>query len=50
MNKEQHEEKLPTGKKEDVEFSMDLADEEDLKAKKRAEEADRRQEKKNHPS
>ncbi|MGU3473920.1 YfhD family protein [Paenibacillus sp. D51F] len=35
---------LPLGKSEDVEFSRDLADREDLEALQRAEEADRRAE------
>jgi hypothetical protein len=35
--------KLPVGKKEDVEFSRELADNEDLEALKRMEAADRRQ-------
>lgn len=39
MNKE-----LPTSRVEDVEFSMDLADAEDMEALERAEQADRRQE------
>ncbi|ASS66866.1 MULTISPECIES: YfhD family protein [unclassified Paenibacillus] len=35
---------LPLGKNEDVEFSRELADREDLEALQRAEEADRRAE------
>ncbi|CDN42159.1 MULTISPECIES: YfhD family protein [Paenibacillus] len=35
---------LPLGKSEDVEFSRDLADRDDLEAMQRAEEADRRAE------
>jgi hypothetical protein len=34
---------LPVGKKEDVEFSRELADQEDMEAVKRMEAADRRQ-------
>lgn len=34
---------LPINKVEDVEFSQELADQEDLEALKRAQEADRRQ-------
>lgn len=37
---------LPIAKNEDVEFSMDLADEDDLEALQRAKKADKRQEKK----
>ncbi|WP_199624721.1 YfhD family protein [Paenibacillus alkalitolerans] len=36
--------KLPIAKNEDVEFSRDLADADDLEAAERAEAADRRQE------
>jgi hypothetical protein len=39
-------EKLPIGKNEDVEFSKELADREDLQALKRANRADRSQDKK----
>jgi hypothetical protein len=39
----QENQKLPIAKNQDVEFSMDLADEEDLKALERAEAADKRQ-------
>lgn len=47
MTREQNQpnnECLPIAKNEDVEFSEALADEDDLEAMKRAEEADRRQE------
>jgi hypothetical protein len=37
---------LPIGKKEDVEFSEDVADREDFKALKRAQRADNRQQRK----
>jgi hypothetical protein len=46
-NREQQEErdkKLPIAKNEDVEFSMEAADEEDIEAVKRMEAADSRQE------
>ena len=36
--------KLPVAKNEDVEFSLELADEDDREAKQRAEEADQRAE------
>lgn len=42
--KNQGKEQLPINKVEDVEFSQDLADQEDLEALQRAQEADRRQE------
>lgn len=35
---------MPVGKNEDVEFSLEEADQDDLEALRRAEEADRRQE------
>jgi hypothetical protein len=37
---------LPAGKNEDVKFSMELADQEDLEALNRAQKADQRQERK----
>lgn len=36
--------KLPINKLEDVEFSSELADQDDIEAQKRAQQADRRQE------
>ena len=41
----QHEKQLPLNKVEDVEFSLELADTEDLEALKRSQQADKRQEK-----
>ena len=41
-NKEQERNQLPIAKHEDVEFSMELADEEDLEALERMKAADRR--------
>jgi hypothetical protein len=43
-NQENEERKLPVAKNEDVEFSRELADEEDLEALERMEAADARQE------
>lgn len=40
---EQHERDLPIAKNEDVEFDMELADEDDLEALERMEAADKRQ-------
>ncbi|MFC6332048.1 YfhD family protein [Paenibacillus septentrionalis] len=42
-NQEQRHKNLPVNKVEDVEFSRELADQEDLEALERAEKADRRQ-------
>lgn len=39
-------EKLPTNQAEDVEYSRELADEDDLEAQERARQADKRQEQK----
>lgn len=39
-----HNKRLPVAKNEDVEFSQELADQADVTAQRRAEEADRRQE------
>jgi len=43
-NNEKLNKNLPTSRVEDVEFSMDLADHDDIEAFERAEQADRRQE------
>jgi hypothetical protein len=43
---EKKKQSMPTGKNEDVKFSMELADPEDLEAVKRAQKADQRQERK----
>jgi len=44
MNREERKHDLPVAKNEDVEFSRELADEDDLEALERMEAADRRQE------
>ncbi|WP_371320131.1 YfhD family protein [Chengkuizengella axinellae] len=43
MDKKESNKNLPISKNEDVEFSEELADEEDMKAQERAAEADHRQ-------
>lgn len=43
---EKKKQSMTTGKKEDVKFSMEMADSDDLEALKRAQKADQRQERK----